>query len=179
MSSKQIMFSDAALVEMKKGVDRLADAITGLGESLTALQSSPGGTGTHYFMRGATTALVTAHDVAATDTVYAANGGDGTLALFDFPNPNNTAETRNVTNVPVQRLYFMNSSFVERQAGLLAKRFEAVADPGGRIRAMYRAAFTRTPDDDELRLGMEFVKTGNWNAYAQALLSSNEFLFVD
>ena len=104
---------------------------------------------------------------------------DGTLALFDFPNPNNTAETRNVTNVPVQRLYFMNSSFVERQAGLLAKRFEAVADPGGRIRAMYRAAFTRTPDDDELRLGMEFVKTGNWNAYAQALLSSNEFLFVD
>ncbi len=48
-------------------VDRLADAITGLGESLTALQSSPGGTGTHYFMRGATTALVTAHDVAATE----------------------------------------------------------------------------------------------------------------
>ncbi|MFZ4431539.1 MAG: TCP-1/cpn60 chaperonin family protein, partial [Phycisphaerales bacterium] len=27
MSTKQIMFSDAALLEMKKGVDRLADAV--------------------------------------------------------------------------------------------------------------------------------------------------------
>ena len=38
------------------------------------------------------------------------------LALFDFPNPNNTSEQRVVTNVPLQRLFLMNSSFVEEQA---------------------------------------------------------------
>ena len=32
------------------------------------------------------------------------------LALFDFPNPNNTSEQRVVTNVPLQRLFMMNSS---------------------------------------------------------------------
>ena len=103
---------------------------------------------------------------------------DGTLALFDFPNPNNTAETRNVTNVPVQRLYFMNSPFVERQAKLFAERFEGA--PEARIRAMYREAFGRAPDSEEMRLGLEYTKSGDrWPAYAQALLSSNEFLFVD
>jgi hypothetical protein len=104
---------------------------------------------------------------------------DGTLALFDFPNPNSTAETRNVTNVPVQRLYFMNSPVVARQSELLAKRFETAVDPASRIRAMYRVALARTPDDEELRLGLDFVRSASWAVYAQALLSSNEFLFVD
>ncbi len=47
---------------------------------------------------------------------------DSMLALFDFPNPNNTSEQRVVTNVPLQRLFMMNSSFVEDQAAGLAKR---------------------------------------------------------
>jgi hypothetical protein len=102
---------------------------------------------------------------------------DGTLALFDFPNPNNTAETRNVTNVPVQRLYFMNSSLIEQQAAALAKRFTGSEE--SRISSMYKALFGREPDEAEQRAGIEFVKTGGWPAYAQVLLSSNEFLFVD
>jgi mono/diheme cytochrome c family protein len=102
---------------------------------------------------------------------------DGTLALFDFPNPNNTSEARNVTNVPVQRLYFMNSTFVEKHAAALAKRFEGSEE--SRIRSMYQALFGRDPEDAEVRAGVEFVKGGGWPAYAQVLLSSNEFLFVD
>ena len=44
------------------------------------------------------------------------------MALFDFPNPNSTSEQRVVTNVPLQRLFMMNSTFVEEQAAGLAKR---------------------------------------------------------
>jgi hypothetical protein len=102
---------------------------------------------------------------------------DGTLALFDFPNPNNTAEDRNVTNVPLQRLFFMNSAFVDRQAQALAERF--TGDGASRIRQMYRTLFGRDPDAAELRLGLDFLKRDAWRNYAQALLSSNEFLFVD
>ncbi len=102
---------------------------------------------------------------------------DGTLALFDFPNPNNTAEARNSTNVPLQRLFFMNSAFVDQQAQALAARFSGTDE--NRIRQMYRTLFGRDPDKDELRMGIDFVKKDSWQNYAQVLLGSNEFLFVD
>ncbi len=44
------------------------------------------------------------------------------LQVFDFPNPSFTAEQRFSTIVPLQRLYFMNSSFVYKQAEQLARR---------------------------------------------------------
>ena len=47
---------------------------------------------------------------------------DSFLQAFDFPNPTFTAEQRFSTNVPVQRLYFMNDAFVYAQAGKLAER---------------------------------------------------------
>src|ERR1019366_4998064 len=51
---------------------------------------------------------------------------DGTLSLFDFPNANSTSEQRLDTNVPLQRLFFLNSSFIQQQSKLLAKRMEAI-----------------------------------------------------
>jgi len=47
---------------------------------------------------------------------------DNFLQVFDFPNPSFTAEQRFSTNVPLQRLYFMNNDFVYAQAGKLAER---------------------------------------------------------
>ncbi len=102
---------------------------------------------------------------------------DGTLGLFDFPNPNNTAEGRNTTNVPLQRLFFMNSPFIDHQAEALAKRF--TGDDQSRISRMYRTLYGRDPDTDELRMGLDFVKQNSWTNYAQVLLASNEFLFID
>ena len=46
---------------------------------------------------------------------------DEYLALFDFPSPKISAEKRFATNVPAQRLFFMNSDFVQQQAELLAR----------------------------------------------------------
>lgn len=101
---------------------------------------------------------------------------DGLLALFDFPNPNSTAEMRLSTNVPTQRLFFMNSPFVERQAEHLAKRLEG--DDASRVGQAYRLLYARDPDETELQLGLEFLKHGSWPAYARVLLSSNEFIYI-
>jgi hypothetical protein len=102
---------------------------------------------------------------------------DGTLALFDFPNPNSTAESRLTTNVPLQRLFFMNSPFVEQQAAALAARF--TGEPDARIRGMYAALFTREPDAAELKLGLDYTAKGDWTSYARVLLTSNEFTFLE
>ena len=102
---------------------------------------------------------------------------DGMLALFDFPNPNSTSEGRSSTNVPLQRLFLMNSSFVEKQAEALASRFKGA--PEERVRAMYRTVLARDPDGEELRLALQYTEDGKWSSYARALLGSNEFSFID
>lgn len=102
---------------------------------------------------------------------------DPMLATFDFPNPNSTSEGRMVTNVPLQRLFFMNSAFVEEAAAAFAKRFEGDADT--RVRRMYRAAYHRDPDAAELRDGVAFANASGWTGYARVLLGANEFYYVD
>ena len=47
---------------------------------------------------------------------------DEFLQLFDFPSPSQTAEQRFTTNVPLQRLFFMNSDFMQQQAERLAEQ---------------------------------------------------------
>lgn len=99
------------------------------------------------------------------------------LSLFDFPNPNSTSEKRIPTNIPPQRLFFMNSRFVEQQAQALAGRLPG--EPPARIAEAYRLLFARKPDSVELRAAQQFLGNGTWTQYARVLLSSNEFLFVD
>jgi hypothetical protein len=102
---------------------------------------------------------------------------DSMMALFDFPNPNSTSEQRVVTNVPLQRLYMMNSNFVEEQAAGLARRLNG--GDGERVQQAYRRVYGRDPSTEELQLGLAFVKKSNWNEYARVLLNSNEFEWVN
>ncbi len=102
---------------------------------------------------------------------------DGYLSLFDFPNPNNTSEQRIETNVPLQRLFFMNSELMFREATALAGRLKGADSE--KIREAYQLLFARPVTEAELRLGLEFLKSNPWPQYAQALLSANEFLFVN
>jgi hypothetical protein len=102
---------------------------------------------------------------------------DPMLALFDFPNPNSTSEQRVITNVPLQRLYMMNSIFLEEQASALAKRLGG--DDKERVRQAYRVLYGRPPQAEELQLGLAFVAKSNWNEYARVLLNANEFEWVN
>lgn len=113
------------------------------------------------------------------------------LRLFDFPDANVTSAGRNSTTVPQQQLFVLNSDFMVNQARAFASRAQkAGATDPERIRAAYRIAFQRQPSDEELRLGQAYLAsraTGDsskdrltrWEQYAQALLASNEILYVD
>ena len=71
---------------------------------------------------------------------------DATLALFDFPNPNSTSEQRMDTNVPLQRLFFLNSAFVLQQAKALAEQAAAAERRSAKHRAGVPAAVRTAAD---------------------------------
>lgn len=113
---------------------------------------------------------------------------NGLLRLFDFPDANVTSDRRTQTTVPQQQLFVLNSEFMIDQARAFAERAQK-AGPTDRERIIraYRLAFGRNPDEGELRLGTAFLHrqpaTGDkltpWQQYAQILLATNEFLYVD
>lgn len=107
---------------------------------------------------------------------------DPMLALFDFPNPNGTSEQRLQTTVPLQKLFFMNSPFVMEQSAALAERVASAApSEDQRIAATYRLILQRDPTPEERKLAREFLagNAGAWPRFAQVLLSSNEFTYLN
>ncbi len=102
-------------------------------------------------------------------------------ALFDFPNPNATSEQRLATVGPMQRLFFMNNSFVALQANAVSDRLTLMeTDDRARVTQAYRLLFGRGPTAAELQLGLDFLEKNNasWPQYTQVLLSSAEFSSV-
>ena len=116
---------------------------------------------------------------------------NGLLRLFDFPDANITAEKRVETTVPQQQLFVLNSPFMVAQAKALAVRLEKdAADDAGRVRRAYELAFARPATAEEVSLGVRYLQTHDGSdagqnkltrreRYCQALLASNEFLYVD
>jgi hypothetical protein len=110
-----------------------------------------------------------------------------TLMLFDYPDANVHAAKRSVSTTPTQKLFAMNSPFVIEQARRLAQRVQAsVKDDGARIRLAYELLFAREPRQEELTLAGDFLKAAagdkgmsNWEQLAQALLETNEMMYVD
>ena len=118
------------------------------------------------------------------------------LRLYDFPDPVTHSPQRLPTSTALQQLFVLNSPFMISQAQGLLSRIERVEstsegcrqnnvddDPTARkiVRA-YRYLFGREPNGKEIELGRAFVSEGSseqWQLYCQALLSSNEFWFVD
>ena len=83
---------------------------------------------------------------------------DEFLQLFDFPSPSQTAEQRFSTNVPLQRLFFMNSDFVQQHAERVAEQVADEPDDPARIEKVYRRLFGRSPTADEVKAGREFLQ---------------------
>jgi hypothetical protein len=105
------------------------------------------------------------------------------LLAFDTPAPFSTVGRRTVSNVPAQSLILMNDPFVHQQARLWATR--VLGRPGTaeeRVNRMYRAAFGRSPTDEERKACREFVVESNtldaWADLAHALFNVKEFIFL-
>ncbi len=114
----------------------------------------------------------------------------GTLRAFDVASPDQHSPQRFQTTVPQQALFLMNSPFVSEMAKAVVNRpaFIAAKSPDEKITALYRLVLSRKPTPEELAIGQEFTAlavrstdpTFNpWVQYAQVLLLSNEFAFVD
>jgi hypothetical protein len=99
---------------------------------------------------------------------------DEFLQLFDFPSASQTAERRFVTNVPLQRLFFMNSDFMQQQAERLAARVAGEATVEARIAQAYRLIFGRTPAPAELAAGVEYLRTEPMRQYEEKKAAAAE-----
>jgi hypothetical protein len=94
-------------------------------------------------------------------TVYGKVGRyklDDYLQLFDFPSPAISAEKRFTTTVPLQRLFMMNSDFMQIEAEELAKRVAAESDNRGRIRKLYQLVYGREALENEIALALDYLK---------------------
>ncbi len=123
------------------------------------------------------------------------------LATFDFAEPSLVTGAREVTNVPVQALYLMNSPFVLARSTVLAKR---VIDDVNQIpidirhprsellvNIAFQRCLCRIPDETEVELGKVYLKKGGASeggeateqkvlaGFCQALFASAEFRNLD
>jgi mono/diheme cytochrome c family protein/cytochrome c553 len=99
---------------------------------------------------------------------------DEYLQLFDFPSPNLTSEKRFTTTVPLQRLFFMNSEFVQQQAEYLARRLETEPETPARIQKAYQILYGRAATDDEVQAGIEYLKAEPMKEYEEAKAREQE-----
>ncbi len=111
---------------------------------------------------------------------------DDLLIQFDYPDANVHAERRSVTTTPIQKLFMLNSPFMQRRASVFSARLQGMAESDdARVTAAYRILFGRDPVSRELDMALGFLRKPNasdvtrWEQYAQILLASNEMLYVD
>jgi hypothetical protein len=111
------------------------------------------------------------------------------LMSMDYPDANVHAEKRATTTTAMQKLFQMNSEFMTARAKALAARFGGCDE---RVQKLYQTLFNRPPEADELKLAQTFLaneripvgasdahELSRWEQYAQALLMSNELMYVD
>ena len=120
------------------------------------------------------------------------------LKAFDFAPPDSSSPQRHETTVPQQALFLMNSPFMKQAVRHLAKTLDAAAaqPQEQRIVAASRLLFGRAATPEEVELVKSYLASdpgqpqesgpdgsplflSAWEEYLQALLLSNEFLFVD
>ena len=113
---------------------------------------------------------------------------DGMLRLHDFPIPTGHSPSREITVTPLQQLFVMNSEFIQERSREFAHRLAMRhdSDMEAKIGHAYEILYSRPVTKSEFALATEFLsqKHGkqsdeSWRQYAQILLGSNEFLFVD
>jgi len=119
------------------------------------------------------------------------------LALFDGADPSSSTGARLPSTTPLQALFLMNDPLAHRAATKFAERMIAAgSDEASRIQFAYKVALSRPADSDELKSCVDFLRNyrgklttlktpvnqieqNAWAALARAILSSNEFVFVD
>jgi hypothetical protein len=112
------------------------------------------------------------------------------LRLHDFPDPVSHSAAREGTITPLQQLFVINAPFLHQRSAALVARMEREAplEAEKRISWLYPQLFGRAASAGEIAAGQQFLSGAAslstappeaWREYCHALLSCNEFLFVD
>jgi purine nucleoside permease len=99
------------------------------------------------------------------------------LKLYDFPDPTQTSPGRDLTTTSLQQLFVLNSTFIQKQAAVLADAVAAEPDDAARIRRLYRKILARDPRPSEMETAKQYLASGTMAQWAQVLLSTNEEIF--
>jgi hypothetical protein len=123
---------------------------------------------------------------------------DEFLRLFDFPLMRSSVAQRPSSIVPQQYLFLLNSPFMQQRAKSFAERMMKESNEDSvRIERAYQILYQRSASEKELAIGLEFLGTSlsaeglgdqasdrqverlaRWEQYSQALLGSNEFMYL-
>jgi len=116
-------------------------------------------------------------------TIYAQidrNNLPGLLRTFDFPSPDTSSPGRPLTTVPQQALFSLNSPFSMQTGTQLAEqvRRQAKSEPE-QVQLLVERVLGRSLQQGEVSLMENYLHEHSLEELAQALLMTNEFLFVD
>ncbi|MBI3882516.1 MAG: PSD1 domain-containing protein [Verrucomicrobia bacterium] len=113
------------------------------------------------------------------------------LDLFDFAEPSLVVANRDVTTVPSQALFMLNSPFIYDNSAQMAKRLLTTGsmDNHQLIKTAYLTALSRTPTAAELSRAETYLQKHTstaggsrdtaWATFCQALLASAEFRYIN
>jgi hypothetical protein len=109
--------------------------------------------------------------------------------VFDFPDPNIVAGRRNISTVPTQALYLLNSPFVMTQARHTAERLleSEEMDDARRLDIAYRNALGRLPSERERQIALGYLRGAEtseqraaaWERLCQTLFACVDFRYVN
>jgi len=108
-------------------------------------------------------------------------GRSAILDTFDCPDPSTTAPRRAVTTTPLQALALLNNHFILSKAGAMADRVSAgnKGNLEAQVKHVFRDAFQREPDADELRLAKRLAGQYGLVTLCRSLFNSNEFVILN
>lgn len=103
------------------------------------------------------------------------------LQVFDWPDTLTSAAARPTTVIAPQALLFLNNPQVRDWAKGFAERLKVEESRGHEtvVKRAYQIAFGRPPTPEEVKEGTSFLLKGTLSDYALALMSLNEFIYVD
>jgi hypothetical protein len=124
------------------------------------------------------------------------NGLPEMLEVFDLAEPSLVVGQRNVTTVPAQDLYLMNSEFVYGQSRQFAQLVLTTAESDEqRCKLVYRRALSRNPTSQEIERGLSFLHAAQqnaddgesdaeqvidaWTSFCQTLFLCSEFRYLE
>lgn len=105
-----------------------------------------------------------------------------TAAMFDGPDAKAIVPSRAETTTAPQALFLLNSPFVAEISKRVTERLTkdtALKGDEQRLERLWLLVLGRPPSTDEAATAQDFIDRYSWERFVQALLATNEFMYLD